>query len=101
MPSSARTVTVRVRGKPRLTVKNLRSAVTVRTGSGMAAFRRRGAKPAPHLMRWRIGKWHEVRVARADFLAQRTARRETASRGHRADGWNLAGNGAQAAGILV
>src|SRR5260370_6107331 len=102
MPSSARTVTVRERGKPRVTVKNLRKPVTVRTGSGMSSLSRRRAYPAAHLMTGCIGERHEERVALgADRLTQGTARREAAARGHGADRRHLAGDGAEADGVAV
>src|SRR5260221_1695808 len=106
MPSSARTVTVRERGKPRVTVKNLRKPVTVRTGSAMAGLARgltrRGAQPAAHPMIRRVGKRDERRIApRADLLAQGAARGEAAARRHGADRRYLAGDRAQPRGIAI
>ena len=76
--------------------------MTVRTESGMSRLDRRRAQPAPHVMIGRTGKRHEDRVARgADRLAQRTARGEAATRGHRADRRNLAGDGGKAARIAI
>src|SRR6266568_3180568 len=102
MPSSARTVTVRARGKPRVTVKNLRSPRTVRTASAMSGLARRSAQPAPHLVIRRVGKRHEQRIAqRAKLLTQGAARGEAAARRHGADRRHLTGDRAEAAGVAI